>query len=169
MVKVEKDFAKNMFSIQGRVALVTGATGALGGAVAKAYGYQGAKVVMTARNAEKLKALEAEFKAEGIDCACVAGDPAVEADVKRIVEFTVSAYGELNILAVCHGVNAPKGILEQSVEEWQKIMDADLGSVIVCKARRADGSQNKGGKLVVRPGRRRWMKGYRAMRQGRLR
>ncbi len=151
MVKVEKDFAQNMFSIQGKVALVTGATGALGGAVAKAFGYQGAKVVMTARNAEKLKALEAEFKAEGIDCACVAGDPAVEADVKRIVEFTVSAYGELNILAVCHGVNAPKGILEQSAAEWQKIMDADLGSVyIVCKAAAEQMvSQNKGGKIVV--------------------
>jgi NADP-dependent 3-hydroxy acid dehydrogenase YdfG len=50
-----------MFSISGKVALVTGATGALGGAVAKAYGYQGAKVVMTARNADKLKQLEDEI------------------------------------------------------------------------------------------------------------
>jgi NAD(P)-dependent dehydrogenase (short-subunit alcohol dehydrogenase family) len=151
MIKVEKDFAKSMFSISGKVALVTGATGALGGAVAKAYGYQGAKVVMTARNADKLKQLEAEFKAEGIDCACIAGDPAVEADMKKVVEFVVAAYGELNILAVCHGYNAPKGILEQSVEDWQKIMDADLKSVyVVCKtAAEQMVAQNKGGKIVV--------------------
>jgi short-subunit dehydrogenase len=84
MIKVEKDFAQGMFSIRGKAALVTGATGALGGAVAKAYGYQGAKVVMTARNAEKLKALEAEFKAEGIECACIGGDPAIEADMKKV-------------------------------------------------------------------------------------
>jgi NAD(P)-dependent dehydrogenase (short-subunit alcohol dehydrogenase family) len=119
--------------------------------VAKAYGYQGARVVMTARNTAKIKELEAEFKAERIDCACMAGDPAVESDVRKVVEFTVSTYGELNILAVCHGYNAPKGILEQSVEDWQKIMDADLKSLyVVCKAAAEQMVfQNKGGKIVV--------------------
>ncbi|NMA37642.1 MAG: SDR family oxidoreductase [Papillibacter sp.] len=151
MIKVEKDFANNMFSISGKVALVTGATGAMGGAVAKAYGYQGAKVVMTARNADKLKQLEDEFKAEGIDCAYITGDPAVTEDMKKVVDFVVAKYGELNILAVCHGYNSPKGILEQSVEEWQKIMDADLKSVyVVCKAAAEQMvAQNKGGKIVV--------------------
>lgn len=69
MVPVKKDFVKNMFSVEGKVALVTGATGALGCVLAKAYGYAGAKVFMTGRNDAKLKALEDEFKAEGIDCA----------------------------------------------------------------------------------------------------
>lgn len=151
MVKVEKEFAQNMFGIRGKVALVTGATGALGGAVAKAYGYQGAKVVMTARNAEKLRELETEFKAEGIECAIYAADPGSEADVNKLIGFVIEKYGELNILAVCHGYNSPKGILEQSVEEWQKIMDADLKSVyVVCKAAAEQMvAQNKGGKLVV--------------------
>ncbi len=151
MIKVEKDFVQNMFSVRGKVALVTGATGALGGAVAKAYGYQGAKVVMTARNTSKLKELEAEFKAEGIECATIAADPGVVAEVKKAIEFVVATYGELNILAVCHGYNNPKGILEQSVEEWQTIMDADLKSVyIVCRAAAEQMvSQGKGGKIVV--------------------
>ena len=151
MIKVEKDFAKGMFSISGKVALVTGATGALGGAVAKAYGYQGAKVVMTARSTDKLKQLVEEFTADGIECTCIAGDPSVETDMKKVVEFVVATYGELNILAVCHGYNAPKGILEQSVEDWQKIMDADLKSVyVVCKvAAEQLVAQNKGGKIVV--------------------
>ncbi len=47
------------------IILVTGATGALGKVLAKAYGYAGAKVVMTGRSAAKLAELEAEFKAEG--------------------------------------------------------------------------------------------------------
>ena len=151
MVKIEKEFVKNMFSIAGKVALVTGATGALGSAVAKAYGYQGTKVVLTARNEKKLAELAAEFKAEGIECASVCGDPAVESDMKKAVDYAVSAYGELNILAVCLGFNAPKGILEQSVEDWQKIMDADLKSVyIICKAAAEQlVAQGKGGKIVV--------------------
>ncbi len=151
MIKVEKEFARKMFDISGRVALVTGATGALGGAVAKAYGYQGAKVVMTARNASKLRELEAEFKAEGIDCAVFAADPGSSEEVGKLIKFVVSTYGELNILTVCHGYNNPKGILEQSVEDWQKIMDADLKSVyVVCKASAEQMvAQNKGGKIVV--------------------
>ena len=106
---------------------------------------------MTARNTAKLKELEAEFKAEGIDCAVIAGGPAAEADMKKVIEFVVRTYGELNILAVCHGYNAPKSILEQSAEDWQKIMDADLKSVyIVCRAAAEQMvAQNKGGKMVV--------------------
>ncbi len=151
MIKVEKDFVQGMFGVRGKVALVTGATGALGGAVAKAYGYQGARVVMTARNASKLRELEAEFKAEGIDCAIIAADAGVVAEVKKAIEFVAETYGELNILAVCHGYNNPKGVLEQSVEEWQAIMDADLKSVyIVCKAAAERMvAQGKGGKIVV--------------------
>lgn len=151
MIKVDKDFAQGMFSISGKTALVTGATGALGGAVAKAYGYQGAKVVMTARNESKLVELEAEFRAEGIECACFPADPGQPDDMRKAVDFAVSVYGELNILAVCHGYNNPKGILEQSIEDWQKIMDADLRSVyVVCRAAAEQmAAQNRGGKIVV--------------------
>lgn len=134
MVNVKKEFVENMFSVNGKVALVTGATGALGKVLAKSYGYLGAKVMMTGRNDGKLKALEEEFKAEGIDCAYCTADPAKEDDVKALIKATVEKYGEINILAICHGFNKPQPILEQSVADWQYIMDADCKSVyVVCK------------------------------------
>ena len=55
MVPVSKDFVDNMFSVEGKVALVTGATGALGKVLAKAYGYKGAKVMMTGRKRSEIK------------------------------------------------------------------------------------------------------------------
>jgi len=151
MVKVRKDFVKNMFSLKGKIAVVTGASGALGGAVAKAYGYQGARVIVTARNKEKLDALVQELVSEGINCAAIVGDPAAEADAKKIIDFAVSTYGEINILTVCHGSNTPKNIVEQSPKEWQDIVDANLTSVyIICKyAAEKMVRQGRGGKIII--------------------
>lgn len=159
MVPVEKSFVNNMFSVEGKVALVTGATGALGCVLAKAYGYAGAKVFMTGRNASKLQALVDEFTAEGIDCAYAVADPAKEEDVDALVKAVVAKYGEINILAVAHGYNKPQNILEQSVADWQYIMDADCKSVyIVLKyvaqqmVAQLNGEQptsGQGGKIVV--------------------
>ncbi len=151
MVSVKKEFVQNMFSVEGKVALVTGATGALGKVLAKAYGYAGAKVMMTGRNAAKLQELVDEFVAEDIDCAFVTGDPAKVEDVQAIVAATVEKYGEINILAVCHGYNKPQNILDQSVEDWQYIMDADCKSVYIVLKYVAHQmvEQGKGGKIVV--------------------
>ncbi|MBE6914881.1 MAG: SDR family oxidoreductase [Ruminococcaceae bacterium] len=151
MVPVEKSFVNNMFSVENKVALITGATGALGCVLAKGYGYAGAKVFMTGRNEAKLKALEEEFKAEGIDCGYAVGDPAKEEDVKAVIAACVEKFGEVNILAVCHGVNKVANVLDQSVEDWQKIMDADCKSVYIVTKYVAEQmvKQGKGGKMVV--------------------
>ena len=151
MVPVEKSFVQNMFSVEGKVALVTGATGALGCVLAKAYGYAGCKVFMTGRNEGKLKALEDEFKAEGIDCAYFVGDPAKEEDVQALIKACVAKYADINLLAVAHGYNKPQNILDQSVADWQYIMDADCKSVYIVVKYVAHQmvEQGKGGKMVV--------------------
>ena len=150
-IVVEKDFVENMFSLEGKVALVTGATGALGGAIAAGYGFSGAKVVISGRNAAKLESYAEQLKAVGIDVAIAVGDPALEADAKNLIAETIKAYGEINILAACHGYNNPKNILEQSLEEWQMIMDADCTSIYLLSKYAAEQmvAQGKGGKLVI--------------------
>ncbi|MCL2366163.1 MAG: SDR family oxidoreductase [Oscillospiraceae bacterium] len=148
---IDNNFLNNMFKLEDKVAIVTGATGALGKAVAEAYGLQGVKVILTARNKDKLQNICTEMTAAGCDCAFITGDPAIPDDVKNVINFTLKTYGEVNILTVCHGYNAPKPIVEQSVEAWQAIMDADCKSVYILAKYTAEQmiSQGKGGKMII--------------------
>ncbi len=150
-VDVSREFIDNLFSLNGKVAIVTGASGALGSAIAMAYGLSGAKVVVTGRGASKLVSITEELKAQGVDAVACAADPSNEEDVQKLVDFTIDTYGKVDVLAISHGYNAPKPMLEQSADDWQKIMDADLKSVyIVCKlvAQKMVDQETKG-KIVV--------------------
>ena len=148
---VSKDFVQNLFSIEGKVVIVTGASGSLGSAIATGYGLAGAKVMLTARSEDKLKALADELKVEGVECAYCVADPADEADSQRIVADTVAAFGEVNILCACHGLSMPKSILEQETSEWQKMMDANVKSVYLLAkyVGKQMVAQGKGGKIVI--------------------
>ena len=150
-INMNKEFVNTMFSLKNKVAIVTGATGALGGAVAMGYALSGAKIVVTGRNKSKLDETVAEIKSSGVEVCGFVADPANEKDVKALVQFTIDTYKEVNILAICHGYNAPKNMLEQSVDEWQKIMDADLKSVYIVSKEVATTmvAQNKGGKIII--------------------
>lgn len=151
MVNIQRDFVENLFSIKDKVAIVTGATGALGGAIALAYSMAGAKVVITGRNKEKLTALENQIKEEGGRVEIFAADPTSTSEVNELVNFTVDSFGTIDILAIAHGYNKPQNILEQSVEDWQYIMDADLKSVYIVSKTVAEkmAEQGTGGKMVI--------------------
>ncbi len=148
---ISKEFVSNLFSIRDKVAIVTGASGALGSVVAAGYGLAGAKVVLTARNETKLQKVAEDMKTAGCDCAYIAADPTDEDDVMKIVKFAVDTYGEINILCACHGFNAAKVVLEQSLAEWQRVMDANTKSVYLLSKYVAEQmvKQGKGGKLVI--------------------
>lgn len=164
MSAVDKGFVQNMFNLSGKIAIVTGATGSLGSAIAKGFGYQGVKVMLTARNEAKLKAMFEEFTAEGIECAYAAGDPASESDVQRIVDAAVEKFGEINILVTAAGVSIPKSVLQQETAEWQSMMDANVRGTYLCAkyVAKVMVRQGKGGKIVLVSSARskRGMKGY---------
>lgn len=148
---VEKQFVNNLFDVKGKVALITGATGALGKAVAMGYGLAGMKVMITGRGEEKCQAICDELTKEGIECGFSTGDPAVEADVIKVVSDTVAKFGEINVLVTAAGYNHAQPIVEQELTEWQKIMNSDVqGTWLFCKyVGERMIAQGKGGKVIL--------------------
>lgn len=148
---MNKDQLNNLFDVTGKVAIVTGATGALGKAICIGYGLAGMKVLVTGRSEAKCEALCKELEALDIVCDYVTGDPAIEADVIKIVKETVEKFGEINVLYTAAGYNHPQPIVEQALDEWKKIMDSDVqGTWLFCKyVGKQMIQQNKGGKVIL--------------------
>ncbi|HHY14081.1 MAG TPA: SDR family oxidoreductase [Thermoanaerobacterales bacterium] len=148
---LNEQFVDNLFDVKGKVALITGATGALGKAVAFGYGLAGMKVFVTGRTEDKCKELCDELETKGIECGYSAGQPAVEEDVIKVVNDAVDRFGEINVLLTAAGYNNPQPIVEQDLEEWKKIIDADVQATwLYCKyVGQQMIKQGKGGKVIL--------------------
>ncbi len=95
----------DMFSLKGRVALVSGASRGLGYAMAQALGAAGAKIYLNGRDAKTLAAKCAELKAAGIAADHAAFDVTDEAAAKTAIERIAAKEGRLDILVANAGIN----------------------------------------------------------------
>lgn len=145
------DPTPTLFDVSGKVALITGASGGFGQAAARGLAQARAKVMLTGRDADKLKPVLAAIEAEGGRAALVAGSPDNQDDVQQIVAATVEHFGGIDILVTAAGMNKPRAIVEQPLEEWQAIMDANLKATwLACKeAGKVMIAQGRGGKVIL--------------------
>jgi len=148
---INKQFVESLFDVTGKAAVITGATGALGKAIAVGYGLAGMKVFVTGRSDDKCQTLCRELAAQDIECGYSVGDPAVEADVIKVVKDAVAKFGEINVLVTAAGCNKPQPIIEQGLAEWQRIMSSDVqGTWLFCKyVGQQMIVQGKGGKVIL--------------------
>ena len=148
---MKKQDILDLFDVTGKVAIITGATGGFGAVAAKALAAAGVKVMLTGRNAAKLEEYTKEIVAEGGTAAFSKGDPAVHDDVTGVVKATIDAFGGVDILITAAGVNKPGFIHEQTDEEWQMMMDANVkGTYLFCKeVGKVMMAQSRGGKVIL--------------------
>ena len=148
---MDKKTIQDLFDVTGKVALITGATGGFGRAASQALAAAGAKVMLTGRTVPKLEQIAAQIKDAGGEASISAGDPAIHDDVKRVIRETLEAFGGVDVLITAAGVNKPGFVHEQSDEEWQMIMDANVkGTYFFCKeAGKVMISQGRGGKVIL--------------------
>jgi len=145
------EMLQDIFDVSGKVALITGATGGFGHTAAMALAMLGVKVMATGRSEDKLKILVDEISKEGGEAAYSVGSPIKLEDVKRVVKDTVDRLGRIDILITAAGVNKPNAITEQTEEEWDMIMDANVkGTWLFCReVGRVMIDQGQGGKVIL--------------------
>ena len=113
------------FSIEGKSVIVTGASGAMGSEAAKALGAAGANVTLAGTNVAVLEELCALQELAG-HSTIVARRPDELADAEAIVAGAVAAFGGIDGMLVASGMNKVGLITDQSVADWESVMDANV-------------------------------------------
>jgi NAD(P)-dependent dehydrogenase (short-subunit alcohol dehydrogenase family) len=122
-----------MINLSGKVAIVTGGTSGIGRATAIAYAQQGAKVMVAGRRVEEGQETVQLIKAAGGEALFTQTDVTQEADVKAMVDRTVSVFGRLDIAFNNAGTFGESGVLtEQTDDEYDRIMTANVKGVWLC-------------------------------------
>jgi NAD(P)-dependent dehydrogenase (short-subunit alcohol dehydrogenase family) len=118
-----------MFSLAGKVALVTGASSGLGRHFARVLAGAGAKVVVAARRLDRLQKLEGEVRASGGMAWAVALDVTDRASVVRAFDAAEASAGPITILVNNAGVPSSSFFLKTSEQHWRDVMQVNLDGV----------------------------------------
>jgi gluconate 5-dehydrogenase len=119
----------NLFSLQGRRALITGSSGGIGLALARALGQAGATVVLNGRNAGKLQAASQPLLAEGLTVELSAFDVTDADAVRAGVADIENRFGAIDILVNNAGMQIRNPLHEFADEDWHRLMRTNLDSV----------------------------------------
>jgi 3-oxoacyl-[acyl-carrier protein] reductase len=112
-----------MFDLTGKVALVTGASGGIGSAIARALHAQGAVVVLSGTRVEALQAVKAELGERAHVAVCNLADPAA---VDALLKTAEAAAGPVDILVNNAGVTRDNLLMRMRDEEWDQVIAVDL-------------------------------------------
>lgn len=114
-----------MFNLSGKTALVTGASGGIGGAIAKALHANGVKLAISGTRADALEALNAELGGAAKVITCNLSDLASIEDLAKNTETTL---GSIDILVCNAGITRDNLSMRMKDEEWQQVIDVNLTS-----------------------------------------
>ena len=140
-----------MFDVQGKTALITGASGAFGMVAARVLAEAGCRLVLAAGNVDALDTISEECIALGSEVIKVNGRPTDETACQSMVDAAVSAMGSLDILVVASGMNKVALINDMEPKTFTDVMDANVTQTwLLARAASAQMKvQGHGGKIVL--------------------
>lgn len=112
----------NVFRLDGKIALVTGASSGIGAQTVKLFSSLGAKVIAAARREDRLQDLANQYP----DVMAVRCDVGVEADCKNVVDTVINEYGKIDILINNAGISDPIPALEEDLDLFKRVIQIDL-------------------------------------------
>jgi NAD(P)-dependent dehydrogenase (short-subunit alcohol dehydrogenase family) len=142
--------AHNRFSLDGKTALVTGASSGLGRHFARVLAGAGAKVALAARRLDRLRELENELRKSGGTAAAVTLDVTDSASIGAAFDAAEAALGPVTILVNNAGVPAGSYFLKMKEAEWRSVMDVNLDGVfrVGQEAARRMSKNGAGGSII---------------------
>ena len=134
--------------LEGKVALITGASQGLGRALALAYAEEGASLVLNSRSEGSIRPVAEEAGSLGAEVLAVAADVAEGEDVEKMVRAAVERFGRVDVLVNNAGLLGPRVAIEEYPEnEWRRVIEANLtGPYLVSKA--AIPHMGEGGSII---------------------
>jgi NAD(P)-dependent dehydrogenase (short-subunit alcohol dehydrogenase family) len=121
-----------MGQLEGKIAIITGASMGIGKGIARAFAKEGAKLVIASRNKENLDSTANQLQALGAHALVVPTDVAEEGQVVDLFKKTVQKFGRLDILVNNAGVFCGGPFEQISLETWQKIININLTGPFLC-------------------------------------
>lgn len=115
-----------LFSLAGKVALITGGSGDIGRAIARAYAAAGADIALNGNTVAKLERAGQEIEALGRRVALLPADVGKAAQARKLVADAHAALGRIDILVNCAGINRRKPILEVTEDDYDAIMNVHV-------------------------------------------
>jgi len=121
--------------LDGKVAVITGASKGLGKAMALALGAAGASIALVSRNIEELNHVGRSVKDAGGEARVFQADVSEEDQVRKLERDVLGAFGKVHILINNAGINIRKPLVEFTLEEWRRVLDTNLTSVfLMCRS-----------------------------------
>lgn len=141
----------SLFDVKGKVALITGATGAFGTVAAKTLADAGCSLVLAAGNADALDEIAQECQGLAADVETINIRPDSEENCQAMIDAAVSGHGRLDILVVASGMNKVAKIEEMPLEDFTSVMDANVTQswMLARAATKQMKAQGEGGKIVL--------------------
>jgi NAD(P)-dependent dehydrogenase (short-subunit alcohol dehydrogenase family) len=125
----------NERELDGKVAVITGASKGLGKAMALALGAAGAKVALVARDVDQLNGVKQELENLGGQAQVFPADLLEEEQIRTLEKNVMEAFGGVHILINNAGINLRKSLVEFTLEEWHRVLDTNLTSVfLLCRS-----------------------------------